>query len=77
MDGVYSADPQTDAEAERYERLSYLDVLSQDLKVMDAAAISLARENHIPIVVFSIRRPGGLRNVLEGQGPFTIIGEKD
>lgn len=77
VDGVYSADPQTDAEAERYERLSYLDVLSQDLKVMDAAAISLARENHIPIVVFSIRRPGGLRNVLEGQGPFTIIGEKD
>ncbi len=77
VDGVYSADPQTDAEAERYERLSYLDVLSQDLKVMDAAAISLARENHIPIVVFSIRRPGGLRNVLEGKGPFTIIGEKD
>ncbi|PPR23094.1 MAG: Uridylate kinase [Alphaproteobacteria bacterium MarineAlpha10_Bin1] len=77
VDGVYSADPETDSSAERYESLSYLDVLARDLKVMDAAAISLARENQIPIVVFSIRKPGGLSEVVRGEGAFTIIGERE
>jgi len=76
VDGVYSADPELDSSAERYEKLTYLDVLSRDLKVMDASAISLARENRIPIVVFSIRRPGGLNAVLKGDGAHTIIGER-
>ena len=76
VDGVYAADPAIVADAERYERLSYLDVLSRDLKVMDASAISLARENSIPIVVFSIRRKGGLNAVLDGDGPSTVISDQ-
>ncbi|MGO8919760.1 MAG: UMP kinase [Stellaceae bacterium] len=75
VDGVYSADPHKDPSAKRYERLSYLDVLSQDLEVMDAAAISLARENDIPILVFSIHNDGGFADVVTGQGRFTIITE--
>jgi uridylate kinase len=77
VDGVYSADPKKDSSAERYDRLSYLNVLARDLKVMDAAAISLARENNIPIVVFSIRQKGGLSSVVQGDGAFTIIGERE
>ncbi|MBI3710806.1 MAG: UMP kinase [Proteobacteria bacterium] len=73
VDGVYSADPKKDSKAERYERLSYLDVLSRDLKVMDASAIALARENHIPILVFSIHNKGGFADVVRGRGKFTII----
>ncbi len=75
VDGVYTADPKRDPTATRYDRLSYLDVLSRDLKVMDASAISLMRENAIPIVVFSIRRRGALSDVLTGQGPHTVITE--
>jgi uridylate kinase len=75
VDGVYSADPHTDRSATRYERLTYLDVLSRDLQVMDAAAISLARENGIPILVFSIQNDGGFADVVKGEGRFTIITE--
>ena len=75
VDGVYSADPHKDRNATRYERLSYLDVLSRDLQVMDAAAISLARENNIPILVFSIHNEGGFADVVTGRGRFTIITE--
>ena len=74
VDGVYTADPKRDPHARRYDRLSYLEVLSQDLKVMDASAISLMRENGIPIVVFSIRQPGALLRVLTGEGVHTVIG---
>jgi uridylate kinase len=77
VDGVYTADPKRDPSAQRYDRLSYLDVLSQDLKVMDASAISLMRENKIPIVVFSIRQHGALRQVLSGKGTFTVISEQN
>jgi len=77
VDGVYSADPKKDSSAKLHDRLSYLDVLARDLKVMDAAAISLARENNIPIVVFSIRKKGGLSSVVQGDGAFTIIGEQE
>jgi uridylate kinase len=75
VDGVYSADPLKDRAATRYERLSYLDVLSRDLQVMDATAISLARENGIPILVFSIQNDGGFADVVKGEGRFTIITE--
>jgi uridylate kinase len=73
VDGVYSADPKTDGKAERYDRLTYRDVLARDLKVMDASAIALARENNIPIVVFSIEEAGQFAKALKGQGKFTII----
>ncbi len=76
VDGVYSADPTRDKSAQRYERLDYLEVLSRDLKVMDASAISLARENRIPILVFSIQEKGGFAKVLSGKGRATIISEK-
>ena len=76
VDGVYSADPKKVAAAERFERLSYLEVLSRDLRVMDASAISLARENGIPILVFSIHNPGGFADVVSGKGLFTIIAEE-
>jgi uridylate kinase len=73
VDGVYSADPRKMPDAERYERLTYLEVLSRDLKVMDAAAVSLARENRIPILVFSIQQEGTFADVIAGKGRFTII----
>ena len=73
VDGVYSADPEKDLQAQRYDRLSYLDVLSKDLRVMDASAISLARENNIPILVFSIEDAGGFERVLRHQGKFTLV----
>jgi uridylate kinase len=75
VDGVYTADPKKDAAATRFDSLSYLDVLSRDLKVMDASAISLMRENKIPIVVFSIRERGNLLKVLYGGGVHTVITE--
>ncbi len=73
VDGVYTADPKKDKTAERYKNLSYLEVLSRDLKVMDASAVSLMRENEIPIVVFSIRTPGALDEVIHGRGTHTVI----
>jgi uridylate kinase len=73
VDGVYTADPKKDAGAQRYDRLTYLEVLSRDLKVMDASAISLMRENNVPIVVFSIRQRGALQEVLKGRGVHTVI----
>ena len=73
VDGVYNADPKTNPKAIRYQRLTHLEVLSQDLKVMDAAAIALARENKIPIIVFSIHQAGAFANVLSGKGTYTII----
>jgi uridylate kinase len=75
VDGVYSADPMKDPKAERFQKLTHLEVLSRDLKVMDAAAVSLARENRIPILVFSIHKPGGLAEVLTGKGTYTIISD--
>jgi uridylate kinase len=73
VDGVYSADPKKHPNAERYERLTYHEVLARDLQVMDASAVSLMRENNIPIVVFSIQTRGGLAEVLSGKGVCTII----
>ena len=73
VDGVYDSDPLKNKDAQRFETLSYLDVLSKDLKVMDASAISLARENKIPILVFSIHKHGAFRDVLCGRGRYTKI----
>ena len=73
VDGVYSADPETNPDAERFDNLSFLDVLSKDLKVMDAAAVSLARENNIPILVFSIQNADAFLEVAQGGGTYTII----
>ncbi len=75
VDGVYDADPMKVPTAKRYESLSYMDVLSRDLKVMDASAISLARENEIPILVFSIHNNGAFADVVHGKGRYTIITE--
>lgn len=75
VDGVYSADPKRVPNAERYDRLSYHDVLARDLKVMDASAVSLMRENGIPIVVFSIRARGAFADVLAGRGRCTTIAD--
>ena len=75
VDGVYAADPRKDPSAERYDELSYHDVLARDLAVMDAAAISLARENRLPILVFNIHAPGSFAAVMRGEGKFTRITE--
>jgi uridylate kinase len=75
VDGVYDADPLRDPKARRFDRLDYHEVLTRDLQVMDAAAISLARENRIPILVFSIFENGGFAEVVQGRGRFTIIEE--
>jgi len=77
VDGVYSADPRKVANATRYDQLTYLDVLANDLGVMDAAAISLARENHLPIIVFNIHAPGAFAQVMRGEGAFTRIIEAE
>ncbi len=77
VDGVYSADPLLVPDAVRYDRLSYLQVLSRDLRVMDASAISLARENGIPILVFSIHNPGAFAKVVTGRGEYTLISKED
>ncbi len=76
VDGVYAADPRKNPDAERYVTLTYLDMLSRDLAVMDAAAISLARENHLPIIVFNIHEPGAFTAVMKGEGKFTTVIEQ-
>jgi len=76
VDGVYTADPKKVPDAKRFETLSYHEVLSRDLQVMDASAVSLSRENKIPIIVFSIQTRGALAAVLRGEGRCTIIEEQ-
>lgn len=73
VDGVYSADPKKNPNAERFERLSHMDVLTRDLKVMDASAVSLARDSKIPIVVFNIHEKMNFVRVLQGKGLSTVI----
>jgi uridylate kinase len=73
VDGVYNADPKTSKRAKRYRKLSYQQVLSKNLKVMDASAIALARDNEVPILVFSIHNPGGLAKIAFGGGTYTIV----
>jgi uridylate kinase len=73
VDGVYDSDPKHNPEATRFDTISYDRVLSDNLKVMDATAVALCRENDIPIVVFSIREKGNVANVLAGEGTQTIV----
>jgi len=73
VDGVYTADPKKVAGASRYEKIGFDRVLADDLKIMDAAAVALCRDNDIPIVVFNIRQPGNLTDVLAGRGKATIV----
>jgi uridylate kinase len=73
VDGIYSADPVKDATAERYERISYLQVLQQRLQVMDATAISLCMDNKLPIVVFNMNEPGNIRRVIMGEAVGTTV----
>jgi len=73
VDGVYSDDPRTNPKAVRYEKLTYGEVLARDLKVMDGAAIALARDNALPVIVFSIEEPGNLLKVLRGEALATVI----
>ncbi len=73
VDGVYSADPKKDPKAVRYERLTYMEVLTRQLGVMDASAIALSRDNGIPILVFSIHNDGAFAEVVSGRGKSTIV----
>jgi uridylate kinase len=77
VDGVYTADPKTDPTATRYDALSFDRVLRDNLKVMDAAAVALCRDNDIPIVVFNVRQPGNLAEVLAGRGTATTVQTKE
>ena len=74
VDGVYTADPKVDKSAKRYDRLSFDEALARDLKVMDAAAFALARENRIPVIVFSIHEPGSIQAAVMGTGRGTLVG---
>lgn len=74
VDGVYSSDPRKDPSAERFEHVTYSEVLAKDLRVMDMTAIALARTASLPIVVFSIRQEGGLLSLLEGRSPASFVG---
>ncbi|HEY8603704.1 UMP kinase [Tsuneonella suprasediminis] len=76
VDGVYNCDPKKDPEAKRFETVGYSKVLADNLKVMDASAVALCRDNGIPIVVFSIREKGNLARVLQGKGVQTIVQEE-
>ena len=73
VDGVYDKDPKVHADAKRYDDVTYDEVLSKHLKVMDASAIALARDNNLPLIVFSLDEPGGFRGILAGEGTYTIV----
>ncbi|MEL6232792.1 MAG: UMP kinase [Pseudomonadota bacterium] len=73
VDGVYDSDPKLNPEARRFDRISHDEALSRNLKVMDASAIALARDNKLPIIVFSLAQDGGMASVLRGEGKFTVV----
>ena len=75
VDGVYTADPKKDPKAQRYDRLTYQEVLAKDLRIMDASAVSLMRDNGIPIVVFSIKAQGAFLEALNGGGTHTMVAD--
>lgn len=76
VDGVYTADPNKDPSAKRFDEITFMDVLTKDLRVMDATAISLARENNIPILIFNVREEGNFSRVMKGEGTFTTVSGK-
>jgi uridylate kinase len=73
VDGVYDKDPKKHPDARRFDRITYNEVLTKNLGVMDASAIALARDNNLPIIVFSLDEPGGFRGILAGRGTSTIV----
>jgi uridylate kinase len=73
VDGVYDSDPMKNADAKRYDQVSFDEVLAKRLNVMDASAIALARDNNLPIIVFSLDEPGGFKGILAGEGTYTIV----
>ena len=73
VDGIYDKDPAQHADATRYDHVTYDEVLTKRLKVMDASAIALARDNNLPIVVFSLDEPGGFKGILAGEGTYTLV----
>ena len=75
VDGVYDKDPKVHLDARRFERVTYDEVLQKNLKVMDASAIALARDNNLPIVVFSLGEPGGFAGILRGEGTYTTVSQ--
>ncbi|MDA0222085.1 MAG: UMP kinase [Proteobacteria bacterium] len=75
VDGVYDSDPRKNPDAKRYTTISYDEFLQKNLKVMDASAIALARDNKLPIIVFSLNEPGGLAGILRGEGTYTTVVE--
>ena len=75
VDGIYDKDPKQHDDAVRYSEVSYNEVLAKNLRVMDASAIALARDNNKPIVVFSLDEPGGFAGILRGEGTYTIVGK--
>lgn len=77
VDGVFDSDPETDEEATMYDRLTYIDVLSKNLQVMDSAAISLCMDNDLPIIVFNLQREGNMKGVIEGENIGTLISSSD
>ncbi len=77
VDGVYSSDPTLDPNAVRFDKLNYMDLLSKDLKIMDAASISLARENSLPILVFSLKNNSSILSAVKGKGMYTLISDEN
>ena len=75
VDGIYDRDPKTNPDAKRYENISYNNVLQGNLKVMDASAIALMRDNKMPLIVFSLDEPGGFKGILNGEGTYTKVTE--
>jgi uridylate kinase len=73
VDGVYAEDPKKNPQAQRFEKITFNQILAKDLRIMDPAAIALARDNRIPVIVFSIREPGSVATVLQGAGRFTLV----
>lgn len=76
VDGIYTADPRTHKDAKKYETLTYMDILEKGLKVMDSTASSLSMDNHIPLVVFNLNKPGNIRKVVSGDSIGTTVKEK-
>ena len=73
VDGIYDSDPKTNPDAVRFDHITYNDVLQKNLKVMDASAIALMRDNKMPLIVFSLDEPGGFRGILSGEGTYTRV----
>ncbi len=75
VDGIYDSDPKTNPQAKRYDFITYTEVLQKNLKVMDASAIALMRDNEMPLIVFSLDEPGGFRGILAGEGTYTTVND--